>query len=504
MEQMLGADVFLPQGFCLRWNPQLMMIMVAGNLLVVGGFYSIPAALVTLLKRREDVAFHWMFKLFATFIFFSGTTHLLKILTIWYPYYWLAAWTDFITGALSVVTAVLLWPLIPRIIAMPSPEKLQTAYDDIKMEMRKREDAEHRSKLLASIVESSDDAIISFLLNGTVLSWNKGAQELFGYSVESTMGKSLNQLIGPNMGALVDILKKGEHVDALELTYSRADGQEVNLSVRVSLIKDGKDNATGAAIFRDITKMKLAERELRITSERLTQSNKELEEFAWVAAHDLKEPVRTMGTYAKLLCHEYKDELEGDGSQFLTYISDASVKAIGRIDDFLQFANVGRESLAPRSVDLNSLVEDVVQDLNRAITDSGATVSVSKLPSVLGRAEYIASLLQNLTSNAIKYHGERAPVVTIDATRSNSEWIISIRDNGIGFDMENAEKIFRMFYRLHSDDEYPGTGLGLSLCKKIVELHGGRIWAESERGVGSTFYFTLPAEPSTDEPSRGD
>jgi hypothetical protein len=173
-----AADGFMPHGYCLRWNEQLLQLFVIGNGLVVFAYYSIPAALITLLRKRKDLVFNWMFVLFASFIFACGTTHLLKIWTLWNPNYWLEGFVDLLTGLISIVTAFLLWPLVPRAAALPSANQLQQANDELKVEITKREAAEERIGLLASIVESSDDAIISFRLNGTVLSWNKGAQDL--------------------------------------------------------------------------------------------------------------------------------------------------------------------------------------------------------------------------------------------------------------------------------------------------------------------------------------
>jgi len=224
-------------------------------------------------------------------------------------------------------------------------------------ESRKVHGFGHRTDLLASIVESSDDAIISFLLNGTVLSWNQGAEDLFGYSVESTMGKRLHQLIGPEMGSVIDALKRGEKLDTFDINYIAGDGHAYQLSTRVFPIRDEDGEIrSGAAIFRDISQAKQAEKQLLLTSEQLARSNKELEEFAWVAAHDLKEPVRTMGTYSKLLLSEYAGKLDEDGEQFLKYINQASLKAINRIDDVLKFSALRRKKLELDSCALSKVV----------------------------------------------------------------------------------------------------------------------------------------------------
>jgi len=293
---------------------------------------------------------------------------------------------------------------------------------------------------------------------------------------------------------IIEVLREGRKLDTIELPYTTHDGKQIYLSLCVSPIKDAEGKVvSGAAIFRDITQMKQAEKDLVHTSEQLSHSNKELEDFAWVAAHDLKEPVRTMATYSKLLSQECEAALDEQGKQFLDFIHRSSIMAMARIDDVLKFSAVRREKFNPHKVDLNDLVARVTQDLNSAIRESHAKIDMPvELPAIQGKAEYVSLLFQNVLSNAIKYRGEAAPYITITAEPDGEFWHVKVRDNGIGFEQEHADKIFQMFQRLHNDEKYSGTGLGLAMCKKIVELHGGKIWAESAPGKGTTFHFTLP------------
>lgn len=494
MEQLLTPDGYIPLGLCFRWNVPLLVLMVVGNVLLAAAFFAVSAAVVSFMKRSRYKTHHWMFVLFLVSFIICGTAHAIRIWTVWHTTFWLESAFEFLAGVTFLATSALIWPLIPEILALPGPAQLQGAYDELKAEMLRREKAEYRNRQLASIVESSNDAIISFMLNGTVLSWNRGAQDLFGYSVESTMGKTLRHLIGPDMDTVIEVLREGRKLDTIETTFQRADGKTVYLSLCVSPIKNEQGQVVnGAAIFRDISQTKLAEKQLLRTSEQLAQSNKELEEFAWVAAHDLKEPVRTMATYSKLLDQEYDDKLDDSGRQYLEFIHGSAVKAMARIDDVLEFSAVGRGKFVTHPIELNTLVESVLQDLRLAIDEANATINVAELPIVKGKSEYISSLFQNILSNAIKYRGKEPPVINVSAVRDGDFWRFSMSDNGIGFDMQNINRIFQMFQRLHHEDEYPGSGLGLAMCKKIVELHGGKIWAESEAGKGATFFFTLPA-----------
>jgi len=498
VEQLFTTDGFIPLGLCFKWNQTVLMLIVTGNVLAAMAFATMPLAVFSYLKRSHHQTYHWIFLLFTASCVTAATAHAVKIWTVFNPVFGLESTLDFLSGLSFMSTAVLVWPLIPKVLALPQPAQMEKAYDELKMEMMRRESAESRNRQLASIVESSNDAIVSFMLNGTVLSWNRGAQELFGYSVESTMGKAMRQLIGPDMDKVVEILREGRRVDTLELPFTTSEGRTIYLSLCVSPIKDAEGSVvSGAAIFRDITLIKQAERELLRASEQLTQSNKELEDFAWVAAHDLKEPVRTMGTYSKLLKQEYEESLDEQAEQFLEFIHGSSITAMARIDDVLKFGAVRREKFEANVVNLNDVMASVTQDLQSSIKESHAKILVDKdLPKVLGKSEYLSLLLQNICSNAIKYRNEEvAPEITIKADLVGDMWRISVADNGIGFEMEHKDKIFQMFQRLHRDTEYPGTGLGLAMCKKIVDLHGGKIWTESILGKGTTFYFTVPAAP---------
>ena len=495
MEHLLGSEGYAPLGMCFKWDATLLVLTVVGNLLAALAMIFIPIALLAFLRRGEQYkSFHWVFYLFASASFAGGAAHAVKIWNVYHPAFALEAGLDFFSGLAFLSTAILMWPMMPKILSLPRPEQMDKAYDELKAEMIRRESAEYRNRQLASIVESSNDAIVSFMLNGTVLSWNRGAQELFGYSVESTMGRAMRQLIGPDMDMIIEVLREGRKLDTIELPYTTHDGKQIYLSLCVSPIKDAEGKVvSGAAIFRDITQMKQAEKDLVHTSEQLSHSNKELEDFAWVAAHDLKEPVRTMATYSKLLSQECEDALDEQGKQFLNFIHRSSIMAMARIDDVLKFSAVRREKFNPHKVDLNDLVARVTQDLNSAIRESHAKIEMPvELPAIQGKAEYVSLLFQNVLSNAIKYRGEAVPHITITAERDGEFWHVKVRDNGIGFEQEHADKIFQMFQRLHNDEKYSGTGLGLAMCKKIVELHGGKIWAESSPGEGTTFHFTLP------------
>ena len=250
-----------------------------------------------------------------------------------------------------------------------------------------------------------------------------------------------------------------------------------------------------ARVRRDIDELQHAGQKLRARALELERSNAELEQFAYVASHDLQEPLRMIAAYVQLLARRYGGKLGADADECIQYASDGAARMHRLILDLLAFSRVGTHGGAFQPADLDPILQHVRDDLQVAIRESKATVVWNGLPRLHVDPHQIGQLFQNLIANAIKFRRAEPPDVRIDAWPEVEHWHFTIRDNGIGFEMRFAERIFVIFQRLHARDRYAGTGVGLAICKKIVERHGGRIWAESEPGRGSTFHFTLPAEP---------
>jgi two-component system, sensor histidine kinase and response regulator len=246
-----------------------------------------------------------------------------------------------------------------------------------------------------------------------------------------------------------------------------------------------------------------AEKDLAKKADELARSNADLEQFAYVASHDLQEPLRMVAAYTQLLSERYRGKLDGDADKFIGYASEGALRMQVLIQDLLAFSRVGRKEGALTNLDCKEVLQEVRQTLAAAMQESGAVIIPSNLPSVWADRTQMAQLFQNLIGNAIKFRGKEAPVISVQAEKENDHWLFRVADNGIGIAPEYAENIFVVFQRLHARTEYPGNGIGLAICKKIVERYGGRIWVESQPGSGSTFKFTIPIPVSTPEREAG-
>jgi len=369
---------------------------------------------------------------------------------------------------------------------------------DITSRKHAQDQAEQAALLLSAIVDSSDDAIISKDLNGRITSWNQGAERLFGYQAEEIVGRPVTVLIPPDRldeePRIIARLKAGERVDHFETLRRKKDGTLLDISLTISPVRDAKGNIVGASkIARDITERRRAEAEI-------LRANRDLEQFAFSASHDLHEPLRSVKIYSELLTRRYSDKLDGQALEFLGYLRAGATRMEVLVSDLLAYIQVSKREEGPETADANAALAIVLASMAASVSESGACIVSEPLPTVPMHAAHLQQLFQNLIGNAIKYRSpERKPEIHVAAISQDAGWTFSIADNGIGIAPEYREKIFGLFKRLHTNEEYSGTGIGLAICQRIVDQYHGRIWVDSEPGRGSTFRFTIPRTRKSSE-----
>jgi two-component system, chemotaxis family, sensor kinase Cph1 len=373
LREIFDPEVFMPHGHCYYWRTSVVLLHVISDVAIMVAYYSIPMILYYFTRKRSDLPYRWMFLMFAVFIFACGTTHLMNVVTVWKPVYWIDGSVKLFTATISIATAILLVPLIPKALALRSPRELERA----------------------------------------------------------------NQ--------------------KLQNTIS----------------------------------------ELEKTQTELKRSNAELEQFAYVTSHDLQEPIRMISGFSELLAKENQGKLDSDSQAYLNTIHQGSQRIHLLIKDLLEFSLIGKKRIQPVNFDAQKVLREVLSNLEATINETGANISHDTLPTLTGDPSQFNHLLQNLICNSIKFHTkDRKPEIHVGVKEENNSWLFSVKDNGIGIKPEYRERIFQIFQRLHDRETYPGTGIGLSICKKIVEQHHGEIWVDSEFGKGSTFYFRIPKSNS--------
>jgi PAS domain S-box-containing protein len=394
------------------------------------------------------------------------------------------------------------FPIEIMLSPMESPEGIlvTAAVRDIS-ERKHAEDAlqqsENRLRVLIDGVK--DYAILMLDPKGLVTTWGEGAERIKGYRAEEIIGQSFSRFYLPEAIAQQkpsQELKIAEEQGRFEEEgwRVRKDGSRFWANVVITALRDETGQLRGfAKVNRDFSERKKSDEQLAKTLTELKRSNEELQQFAYVASHDLQEPLRMVASYTQLLAQRYKGRLDADADEFIAYAVDGSNRMQGLIQDLLAYSRAGTNGKALGQVSSEDALDEALNNLRAMIEESGTTVTHDALPPIKTDESQLVQVFQNLVGNAMKYHGVEAPRVHVSATKNGAkEWIFSIRDNGMGIDSQYFERIFIIFQRLHGREEFEGTGIGLAICKKIVERMGGRIWVESQLEKGSTFFFALP------------
>jgi PAS domain S-box-containing protein len=349
------------------------------------------------------------------------------------------------------------------------------------------------------LLESAPDGIVIMGREGRIALVNTQAEKMFGYQRDELLGQPIEILIpdryrhahvGHREGYISQPRTRPMGV-GLDLLGRRKDGSEFPVEISLSPVQTA-EGLLITSVIRDITDRKRAQDALARQAQELARSNAELEQFAYVASHDLQEPLRMVSSYTQLLAKRYRGKLDSDAEEFIGFAIDGVTRMQQLINDLLAYSRVRTRGKEFEPTDCEAVLQGVLANLQTAIGESGAVITHELLPVVMADAWQLTQLFQNLIANAIKFHGEEPSRVQVSAERDGNQWVFTVRDNGIGLEPEYAERIFLIFQRLHSRAEYPGTGIGLAICKRIVERHGGHLWVESQPGQGSTFFFTIP------------
>ncbi len=354
---------------------------------------------------------------------------------------------------------------------------------------------------MAAIVESSDDAILSKDLDGYIQSWNRGAQRIFGYTADEVIGKHISMLAAPEsideIPEILARLRRGERVDHYQTKRKTKDGRTLTVSLTISPVQDASGKIVGISkVARDVTDLVRSAEELRAANEALKLANADLEQFAYSASHDLQEPLRTISAYTSLLRRKFEGQLGPEGDEYIQYTLDGTKRMHQLLNDILAFTRASNVAEGEsQDSDASVVLAEVLEDLNKLVAETNAAVTCGDLPCVRIPHVHLQQIFQNLITNAIRYRADAPPQIHIAAERHGPDWLFSVRDNGIGIDPQYQDQIFGIFKRLHTSAEYPGTGMGLAICQRLVQRARGRIWVESELGKGAAFFFTLPPCP---------
>jgi PAS domain S-box-containing protein len=384
---------------------------------------------------------------------------------------------------------------------------------------------------LTAVIESAPTAMVMIDARGSIVLVNAETEKLFGYTRQELLGRAMEVLVPerfrgahPHLRSQFFTTPQARRMGAgRDLFGLRKDGSEFAVEIGLNPIETEEGLFVLSAIV-DITERKKLEADLRQANERLEQrveqrtaqlahqakelrrsnealerSNLELQQFAFIASHDLQSPLRSISGFVQLLKSEYEGRLDEQADDWIRRTIQSIRQMQTLIRDVLAYSKVDARALPFQWNPFREVVDAAVALLDSSIRDTGAKVTCDDLPTVMGDRSQLVQLTENIIGNALKYHGESPPSVHVSAKRDGDEWIFAVRDNGIGIDPKHHERIFEIFWRLHGQRTYPGTGIGLAICRRVVHRHGGRIWLESHPGHGSVFYFTIP-ERTVDNP----
>jgi PAS domain S-box-containing protein len=374
-----------------------------------------------------------------------------------------------------------------------------------------RSESKESAAKYRGLLEAAPDAMVVVSQAGEIVLVNGQVEKQFGYRRDELVGQKVKKIIPEGFAErlIADATRStaealAQHIGAgIELSGRRKDGTEFPIEIMLSPLKSTEGILVTAAI-RNISARKKSEQELAVANQVLEESNLELKQFAYIASHDLQTPLRSITGFVQLLQQEYEGKLDEQAQDWILRTVRAVARMQTLIRDLLSYSRVEARSGPFTQIPFLDIVNDALILLESSIHDFGGQVACDKLPIVMGDRSQLVQLMQNLIGNGLAYRSDKPPHIHISAKRSGKDWLFSVRDNGIGIDSKHYEQIFEIFKRLHNQKDQPGTRIGLAVCRRVVNRHGGKIWVESEPGHGSTFHFTIPegTEPTNEQSTR--
>ena len=496
---------FMPHGHCFLWQNNIFWLHVISDATIAAAYFAIPFMLLYLLHKRKDMPFETIFLCFAAFILFCGATHVMSIWVLWHPDYAIEGVLKALTAFASISTLFIGITLIPRILAIPSPSQLAAVNEKLigatkELELHYTQRQASSDSYLKAVVNTVLDGLITIDSVGTIQSFNLAAVRIFSYQPTEIIGHSIAMLLPePYHQEVLNYLKYyNDTAEAKtlgresELFGQRKNGTIFPMEVGINAMQvDG--SRTFVATIRDITQRQESEREIQQYLTALKRSNQELDDFAYIASHDLKEPLRGLSNNALFLKEDYGDRLDESAHHRIGRMTYLCERMERLVNDLLYFSRLGRQELAVQRTDLNEVIQDIESMMESSLQEANATIRIiDRLPTITCDLPRITEVYRNLITNAIKYNDKTVRTVEIGSEVCVGERIFYVRDNGIGIPIDFYSDVFRIFKRLNDeDDSIKGTGVGLTFVKKIIERHHGRIWIESLVGTGTTFFFTL-------------
>jgi PAS domain S-box-containing protein len=506
----LFSSDFIPHGACYLWNPAVLWLNVVSDAVIASCYYAIPVFLFLLARKRRDLTFHWVFVAFGAFILACGTTHVLGVSTVWNPTYRLDGVVKAVTALASVITTVLLFPLIPVLLRLPGPAQLALANKNLANESEARKGMTAVLERQAGLLELARDAIMVRDLDGKIQFWNGGAEKLYGWSKELAEGAMKHELLQTEFPkALQEIQRELIETGCWEgdLRHTKRDGNKIVVSSRWALRRADDGEIEVLEINRDITR-DVTEQEIRkLFAKALQEKNVELEKailakdrFLATMSHELRTPLNAIIGFTGILLMRLPGPLTPVQEKQLQTVKTSGTHLLSLINDLLDLAKIesGKLELRRESVNCSEIVEEIAAYLRPMIENKDLVVSInvpSREMEVQTDRRALYQILLNLTNNAVKFTESGSVQLQVKERLTSDVPLVefAVIDTGIGICLEDQNKLFQAFSRLDASSEqsHQGTGLGLYLSQKLAEMLAGQITFESEFGKGSTFRFTL-------------